>query len=247
MRAETIEFRGGACLAKNVNWKRIQTGLFGAAIADSSTHSSHNQISVVILDFESRPHFRFETCRSRDTRCEKMPAIYQRGVGINDLNRSCLEIVTLTDCILWTPVVALHLACRLSFGINTSSSAKTKFAQRCRKTRLREAFTYGAEVIVAGIGDGLGRIQWRQVARMRAGRLESVMRILFVAQSARVLVNHSRPQRREGSERFNCGAERKVLCKSELWVDHRADAARLRIHNDNGAAPLAQRESCRVL
>ena len=184
MRAKAVQFCSSAGLAKDVKRQRIEVGFFGAAIANSSAHSFDNHIPIAIFDFEVRPHRWYKACRPREAGSEEVTTIDQGRVGIDDLNRSRLKIVALTDCILRTPIVALKLTRQFLVGIDTAFSAETKFAKRPGKTRFGKAFTQGAEVVVTGISDGLSRIQRRQVPRMRACNLKCVVRILFMAESA---------------------------------------------------------------
>ena len=136
---------------------------------------------------------------------------------------------------------------RFSAGIDTALSAKTKFAERTPKALFLQVLADSAEIVVTGIGDGLGRIQRRQIARMRAGRLKCVMRVLLVTERARVFVDHAGPQRCQRGEGFDRGAERIVFLKGDVGIDDGAHASRLWIHHDNGAATIAERESCRAL
>jgi hypothetical protein len=68
------------------------------------------------------------------------------------------------------------------------------------------------------------------------------MRIFFVTESARVFVNHAGLQGSQSGKWLYRRAEWKVFLKGDLRIDYGPDAAGLRIHHDNGAATIAERE-----
>ena len=107
MRAEPVDLSCGAGLAEDVDWQRIEIGLLRAAIANSSAHSFDDYLPVEALDFDVRLHVCGEARGFPEVRREDATTVDQRCVSIGHLNRSCLEIVTLADCILRTPLAAL--------------------------------------------------------------------------------------------------------------------------------------------
>src|SRR6185436_10818626 len=107
MGTKAVDFSGGAGLAKDVNRKGIEIGLFGTAIANSSAHAFDNEFPVSIFDLDIRSHFDRDICRLFELWCEELASVDERHIGVNDLNGSRLKIVTFTDRILRTPIAAL--------------------------------------------------------------------------------------------------------------------------------------------
>src|SRR6185295_5614887 len=107
MGTKAVDFSGGAGFAKDVNRKGIEIGLFGTAIANGSAHAFDNEFPVSIFDLDIRSHFCREVCRLFELWREEPASVAERHIGVDDLNRSRLKIVTLTDRILRTPIAAL--------------------------------------------------------------------------------------------------------------------------------------------
>ena len=153
------------------------------------------------LNRDVRPQLWREARGRRDPWRKKMTAVDERRIRVEQLHRCHPHVVARANRVLRVPVRAPHRARRLA-TVHSAWLAKTKFVQRFVKVRLSEALADLAEIVVTRIGERVGRIERRQIARMRTDGVKIFVRIFFVADGARVFVDHIGAQRGQRRERF---------------------------------------------
>src|SRR2546428_10647565 len=111
--------------------------------------------------------------RKRGTaRQKQMPAIDQRRVRRDQLNRRGLQVITFAQRIARIMFPAQQLTLRLKQSMVARQFAETETTKRIAQRLFAETFAKHAKVVVARIGDRCRRIQWRQVPRVRTNGVE---------------------------------------------------------------------------